>query len=577
VQSAPPAVPQAVVPEETLPTAAQPAAAASDVPDWLKDLGAPQAAAPETPAPEKPAAPAPHDTGALLGGINRHTGELILPPSMAKNEDIPDWLKTYSQRESQEPAEPEPQPEPEPQQPEGHVSPFSESNLPEWMYGEQGAQPSSAFGLPAPTEPAEQAGIETSGPARPFAGTEVSRWLETSASEQAASDEAAKSKPGELEMAQLPAWLQAMRPVESAAPPATDNVEDQRIEKAGPLAGLRGVLRGEDLVAQYQKPPTYSVKLRVSEPQTARASLLESVVAAETKSQAVASESQAAPHLAVRIATGLALIAMILIVILYGPKPLTPAAISQGDPQAILINNQIEGLVSGDPVLVAVDYGGGLAGELRMAATPVLQHLMAKNARIVFISTQVEGPALAESLFSSAQSGAGSAYPAASKANLGYLIGGSTALKALAADPLRTTLPVPWSGSNGWNQPALQGLSQITDFRGVFLLTDTPENARDWVEQVQPTLAKKVPLIVISSAQAAPMLRPYQQSGQITALLSGLTGGTAYEQIRGVSGAGTNSYNAYLAGILAMTLFILMGAIVTLGSRILSPKPKRKV
>ena len=84
-------------------------------------------------------------------------------------------------------------------------------------------------------------------------------------------------------------------------------MDDQRIEKSGPLAGLRGILRSEDLVTQYQKPPAYSVKLRVSEPQTSRASLLETVVGAETKGQGVPSESQGAPHLVVRIATGLAL------------------------------------------------------------------------------------------------------------------------------------------------------------------------------------------------------------------------------------------------------------------------------
>ena len=567
--------PSAEPPSATSPQAEALNAAAADVPDWLKDFAASPAAAQETPVPEKPA---PRDTGALLGGINRHTGELILPASMAKNEDIPDWLKTYSQREA-EPTAPEPEPEPEqPEQP-SHVSPFSESNLPDWMYNEPGAQnaasePSSLFSLPA----GEPLVSDTSGPARPFAGQEVSQWLDTSASEQAASDEAAKSQQGDLEMAPLPAWLQAMRPVESAAPPTTDNVDEQRIEKSGPLAGLRGILRGEDLVTQYQKPPTYSVKLRVSEPQTSRASLLENVVAAETKSQEAPSESQGAPHQLVRIATGLALVALILIVILFGPKPLTPAALSAVDPQAIVINRLVEGLAPNAPVLVAVDYGGGLAGELNIVAQPVLQHLMAKNARIVFVSTQIEGPALAQSLFSTARLSGGSVYPLAFEANLGYLLGGSTALKSLAASPLRSSLPSPWSGGGTWSQPALLGLSQITDFSQVILLTDTPENARDWVEQVQPELAKKqVPLIVVSSAQAAPMLRPYQQSGQITALLSGLTGGTAYEQIRQVRGSGTTSYNAYLAGILAMTLFILMGGIVSQGSKIFTSKPKRKV
>ena len=156
-------------------------------------------------------------------------------------------------------------------------------------------------------------------------------------------------------------------------------------------------------------------------------------------------------------------------------------------------------------------------------------------------------------------------------------MGGSTALKALATSPLQLSVPQTWS-AGGWNQIALANLKQITDFSQVILLTDTPESARDWVEQVQPELAKKnEPLIVISSAQAAPLLRPYQESGQITALLSGLLGGAAYEQIRQVSGTGTSYWNAYLAGILAMVLFILMGGIVSLISNLSHSKTKPKV
>jgi len=170
-------------------------------------------------------------------------------------------------------------------------------------------------------------------------------------------------------------------------------------------------------------------------------------------------------------------------------------------------------------------------------------------------------------------------------ANLGYLLGGSTALKVLAAPasditsrPMRDALPLTWSGDGAWNtQPALFGLNQINDFKQVILITDSVESARDWVEQVQPELAaKKVPLIVISSAQAAPLLQAYQDSGQFAGLIGGLPGGASYEQVRQSRGNGTGYYNAYLAGILAAVLFILLGGVVSLVSNLASPKTKRK-
>ena len=569
---APPSLPAVEVPAAAAEESAHDQAISADgIPDWLQDFTTKPAATEEPPTSEPAPLTVPSGTSAFIDS----------EPEAAKGEEIPDWLKTYSQQENQ-PAQPEPEPvqaaEP------AYVSPFSDTDLPEWMHSEQAALAGQAAltEQPAPGEvPVGAPGSrqpELTGPARTFAGDEISQWPDSSVEEQGALDEAvASARQDSLELAPLPAWLQAMRPVELAAPSGEESVNDQRVEKSGPLAGLRGVLRSEDLVAQYQKLPSYSVKLRVSEPQTLKAGLLEQVIGDESKPQAVSSESIFAPQLLVRIATGLAMIALILIVIFFGPRPLAPAALSQVDPQVSTINRLVNDLAPGSPVLVGVDYQGGLSGEMRIAAQPVIQHLLSRGARLIFISTQPEGPALAESLFRAARLAGQSGYPVELEANLGYLMGGSTALKALATSPLQLSVPQTWS-AGGWNQIALANLKQITDFSQVILLTDTPESARDWVEQVQPELAKKnEPLIVISSAQAAPLLRPYQESGQITALLSGLLGGAAYEQIRQVSGTGTSYWNAYLAGILAMVLFILMGGIVSLISNLSHSKTKPKV
>jgi hypothetical protein len=140
-------------------------------------------------------------------------------------------------------------------------------------------------------------------------------------------------------------------------------------------------------------------------------------------------------------------------------------------------------------------------------------------------------------------------------------------------------IPVPWStaGSADWKaSKALAGLNQMTDFKLILVLTDNPETGRAWVEQVQPEINNRVPLVVISSAQAAPLLRPYQASGQVQALISGLSGGAAYEQVRQNPGEGTAYWNAYQAGILAAVLFILMGGVVSLISNLTHRKSSAK-
>jgi hypothetical protein len=99
------------------------------------------------------------------------------------------------------------------------------------------------------------------------------------------SEELVVEQTGEEELAQaeLPDWVREMRPIESVnlnAPTAPD--ADQRVEKAGPLAGLRGILPAEDSVARYHKPPVYSARLRISEKQRSQASLLDSILEQES-------------------------------------------------------------------------------------------------------------------------------------------------------------------------------------------------------------------------------------------------------------------------------------------------------
>ena len=145
--------------------------------------------------------------------------------------------------------------------------------------------------------------------------------------------------------------------------------------------------------------------------------------------------------------------------------------------------------------------------------------------------------------------------------NLGYLPGGATALAALAADPTRAA-PASVDGIQAWNSLLLQGMVSLSDFDAIVLLTDNTENTRAWIEQVKPAVAD-TPLLVVSSAQAAPALMPYVQSGQITGMISGFTGGAAYEQLTQAQNGTVRSYwDAYQGGMLLIAAFMLIGSLI---------------
>jgi hypothetical protein len=52
------------------------------------------------------------------------------------------------------------------------------------------------------------------------------------------------------------------------------------------------------------------------------------------------------------------------------------------------------------------------------------------------------------------------------------------------------------------------------------------QDVQQWLEQVQPQ--NRVPTAAVTAAGAAPLLQPYQDSGQLIGLVSGYDGAAAY-------------------------------------------------
>ncbi|HNR47008.1 MAG TPA: hypothetical protein PKO03_08055, partial [Anaerolineaceae bacterium] len=487
----------------------------SGLPDWLSQMPA----APES-APESAAAP---------------------------EGTLPDWYAAPPAAEPEEPA---------PAQP---VSPFMGEGLPEWLsqmptpkIGEPAALPEPApFELPAEMGielPPSFADIQPPAPVAPAGES--------------------------LEPAMLPTWLEAMRPVESVVPGATGTVDD-RIESAGPLAGIQGVLTSEELASRYLKPPTYSSRLRVTERQRAHAELLESFIEEKSRPRGAQPETGLVPRAILRI-----LIAAIMLVILLAPLlgGLQLTALPGASPEVSAFNTQMQQLTAAGEsprVLLAVDYEPGLTGEMQLISVGAVESLMQMNARIITLSTSPTGTALADQLLRTALRDI-PAYPLVDQTiSLGYLPGGESGLAQFANSP-QQALPYTTDGQSAWSLPVLEGAASLSDFDALLLLTDSPDVARSWIEQVQPSLGD-VPLLVISSAQAAPLILPYVQSNQVDGLVGGLYGSAAYDQLAQRPGSTARSlWDSYQIGMLLIVVFILVGGLYYAISRMLGRRKTRK-
>jgi hypothetical protein len=112
---------------------------------------------------------------------------------------------------------------------------------------------------------------------------EVPDWLTEAGSMPSESAIASDVRP-DLAPATLPTWLEAMRPVDTFRSVVEILPEDeQAVESAGPLAGLRGVLMAEPVVALPRISGVGSTRLNVTERQVAQAELLTKLVQDELR------------------------------------------------------------------------------------------------------------------------------------------------------------------------------------------------------------------------------------------------------------------------------------------------------
>lgn len=545
----------------------------ADLPPWLDEHELPQQSAAFSP-----------DTFSAGQGLTDQAdqedlGELASAEEQqpAKQEDLPDWLAGFGAAGTIDRAEgsagAETGGEGTAAQPPSPTPLFLDNekaetagggDVPEWLrnFDTQATSEESVPSLIEPESPLESEPVFEGG--QPFA-VELPDWLSEDSSQASGeqSEQAAETTGEELPQADLPDWVKEMRPIETIIPGAAQMAETERkAEKSGPLAGMNGVLPAEELAARYSKPPVYTVKLRVTEKQRGQAAQFETILAQETQPLLIPPQGKNVQGLLVRIVVALLLIAALALPPLIGMEPLATPALYPAETQHMY--DQIENdLQSGSPVLLAVDFEPGLYGEMRLASLPVIEHLISKNARLVIISTRPNGAALAQNLIASVADGHEEYDLAASTENLGYLPGDTISLLAFAGRP-SFAAPGNLGGELAWQKSTLQGINSIRDFSQVIVLTDTAETGRAWVEQVQPQMGD-VPLLMVTSAQAAPMMAPFVQSGQVNGMVAGQLGGVLYAQWARQESPVTGYLASYQIGIILAFGLTLLGGIISGG------------
>ena len=377
----------------------------------------------------------------------------------------------------------------------------------------------------------------------------------------------------ELSVGDLPGWVEAMRPVVESTDATGLSEDEDYIENYGPLAGIPSVLPAEaDIVQDPDKADKKPIDLIASKAQQDYVNLLKKLIGEESKTKPI---QKAAPIQTQRVLRWL--ITIILLVttagtIIFGGNFDNPAPRKRVSPLTGYgsMYIEIENIYNEQPVLIAHDYQPAAAGELHTAAAGVVDHLMEQGAYLTFVSTVPTGPALAEHFLANTQEDHDYRHTQ-QYINLGYLPGESAGLLSFIVAP-KKIIPLAFDGSNAWGSPPLIEVNSIQDFAMILVITDDPNTAKIWIEQVG-TILEETPLTMVVSAQVEPLIQPYFRSSPqlLTGYVAGVIDSMNYEHLIGRPNLANERWLPFNIGIIISvgTIFIggLANGVLSLFSR----------
>ncbi|MFW5713525.1 MAG: hypothetical protein ACOCYU_02520 [Brevefilum sp.] len=342
-------------------------------------------------------------------------------------------------------------------------------------------------------------------------------------------------------------WLVALEEGKETVQPVTR--ETQEIEKTKDLEGKQAELDAKDETSEEtQKIPVLKLQrekkpvLDASREEQLQANLFSSIVVDERAERPLREPQREKTPWAVRLIASLVLIG-VLSAALFGGWP------GEGFGSGFSIENTgmrsaISDLPEEASILVVADYQAGFSQEVHSVARPILLNAITPEMEIALIASQPSGMLLSRRLLAGL-SGEGDFMIN----DLGYIPSPSVGAYAIADYQM---------GERRGALPA-EGLPGTLD--GVFILADSYESARFWVEQLSVRMPD-TPLFLLVTAKAGPLLTPYLDSGQVSGLIAGIVEMDQFsDDIEG--GLEINLSAAYQLGTLLLAVMILIGAILT--------------
>ncbi len=168
-------------------------------------------------------------------------------------------------------------------------------------------------------------------------------------------------------------------------------------------------------------------------------------------------------------------------------------------------------------VLVAFDADVGTYAEIRPTVRAAIGDLLAREARLAFVSLTPDGRALALAELDRLETGGANPQR---RVDLGFVPGAEAAIVELARD-----LPIPADAPAAIARRIADEGPEAID--ALFVVGGNEIGPRSWLEQFLPRVGPR-PVVAVAPTILLPELLPYAESGQIGGLIATPGDGAAY-------------------------------------------------
>jgi hypothetical protein len=280
--------------------------------------------------------------------------------------------------------------------------------------------------------------------------------------------------------------------------------------------------------------------LTVSREDQVRADHLAATIIDERVPRPIRLRQQGFSPRGIRLVMGLLLVA-VLSFALYLPAPVEFPPALQG-PHSLAVLDWTQSLPAEASILLILDYQPGYSVEMNMISKPILENLFVDGREISILASAPSGSLLFARLVD--EFGFNDRVDVR---DLGYF-----PVESFGAYGLANHILSEWQIPT---QPAFAKTLPSGPVDGILILGDDYAGAMAWIEQLG-SLVPETPIHLLVTAQAAPLLMPYWESGQVRGIVAGMPDAV---NLADETASLTSRWRAYQAGILLVIVVLLIG------------------